>query len=82
MSVLLLVMSASALAVIYCKYNARTLFIEIQKLKNELDIYEVEWGRLQLELSTLAEQGRIESLGREQLDLVLPEREAIVYVKP
>jgi len=79
---LLLVLLASALSVIYSKYQSRLIFIEIQKQERELDQYEVEWGQLQLELTTLAEQNRVEQVAREQSKLVMPVREKIIYIKP
>jgi cell division protein FtsL len=82
LGVLLLVLLASALSVIYSKYQSRLIFIEIQKQERELDQYEVEWGQLQLELTTLAEQNRVEQVAREQLKLVMPVREKIIYIKP
>ncbi len=80
--VLILVLLISALTVIYSKYQSRLIFIEIQKQERELDQYEVEWGQLQLELTTLAEQNRVEQVAREQLKLVMPAREKIIYIKP
>ncbi len=80
--VLILVLLISALTVIYSKYRSRLIFIEIQKQERELDQYEVEWGQLQLELTTLAEQNRVEQVAREQLRLVMPVREKIIYIKP
>ncbi|MFA6052875.1 MAG: cell division protein FtsL [Methylobacter sp.] len=79
---LVLVLLISALAAIYSKYRSRLVFIEIQKQERALDQYEVEWGQLQLELTTLAEQNRVELVAREQLKLVMPPREKIVYIKP
>lgn len=79
---LILVLLISALIVIYSKYHSRLLFIEIQKQERALDQYEVEWGQLQLELTTLAEQNRVEQVAREQLKLVMPLREKIIYIKP
>lgn len=79
---MLLVLLLSALAVIYSKYHSRLIFIEIQKQERALDQYEVEWGQLQLELTTLAEQNRVEQVAREQLKLVMPLRERIIYIKP
>ncbi|MDI1230154.1 MAG: cell division protein FtsL [Methylobacter sp.] len=79
---LILVLLISALAVIYSKYQSRLIFIDIQKQERALDQYEVEWGQLQLELTTLAEQNRVEQVAREQLKLVMPLRERIVYIKP
>jgi cell division protein FtsL len=72
----------SALAVIYSKYYSRLVFIEIQKQERALDQYEVEWGQMQLELTMLAEQNRVELVAREQLKLFLPLREKIIYIKP
>ncbi|MCK5477416.1 MAG: cell division protein FtsL, partial [Methylococcales bacterium] len=46
----------TALAVIISKYHSRLVFIEIQKQEKMLDNYEVEWGQLQLELTTLTEE--------------------------
>jgi len=75
MAGLILALLVSALAVIYSKYQSRLIFIEIQKQERALDQYEVEWGQLQLELTTLAEQNRVEQVAREQLKLVMPLRE-------
>jgi len=72
----------SALAVIYSKYYSRLVFIEIQKQERALDQYEVEWGQMQLELTMLAEQNRVELVAREQLKLFMPPREKIIYIKP
>ncbi len=80
--VLISMLLVSALMVIYKKYNSRLIFIEIQKQEKALDQYEVAWGQLQLELTTLAEQNRVEQIAREQLKLVLPSREKIIYIKP
>lgn len=79
---LLTLVLASALAVVYTKYRSRMLFAEIQRLELELDAYEVEWGQLQLEQNTWAEHSRIERLARTRLGMVLPLREAIIYIKP
>lgn len=73
---------ASAIMVIYYKYETRLLFIELQKLERDLDGYEVEWGQLQLELTTLAEQNRIEQFANKKLKLVMPFRDQIIYLKP
>ncbi|WP_341326560.1 cell division protein FtsL [Methylotuvimicrobium sp. KM2] len=72
----------SALGVIYSKYQSRLLFVEIQQQERELDRYEVEWGQLQLELTTLAEENRVEQIARDKLKLVMPERDKIIYLKP
>ncbi|NOS73710.1 MAG: cell division protein FtsL [Methyloglobulus sp.] len=82
LSALLSVLMVSALAVIYSKNYSRSIFIEIERHERALDRYEVEWGQMQLELSTLAEQNRVEAIAREKLKLVMPPRESIIYIKP
>ena len=76
------VLLSSALAVIYSKYQSRLIFIEIQEMEKELDRYEVEWGRLQLELTMLTEENRVEVEAKKRLKLVMPVREKIIYLKP
>ncbi len=78
----MMVLLISALFVICSKNKSRLIFSEIQKQERALDQYEVEWGQLQLELTTLAEQNRVEQVAREQLKLVMPVREKIIYIKP
>lgn len=82
LSILLVALLVSALLIIYYKYETRLLFIELQKKERDLDAYEIEWGQLQLELTTLTEQNRIEQFANTQLKLVMPLRESIIYLKP
>lgn len=82
LSILVAMLMLSAIAVIYSKYQSRLLFIEIQKKEKQLDDYEVEWGRLQLEVTTLTEENRVEIEARQQLLLTLPTQNKIVYIKP
>lgn len=72
----------SSLAVVMNKYHSRSLFIEIQKQEKMLDKYEVEWGQLQLELTTLTEESKIERIAKKKLKLTMPQREKTIYIKP
>lgn len=82
LTMLVAMLMISGIAVIYSKYQSRLLFIEIQKKEKELDDYEVEWGRLQLELTTLTEENRVEIEARTRLMLTLPAQDKIIYIKP
>lgn len=73
---------ASALAVVHTKYRTRMVFAEIQRLQQELEVYDVELGQLQLEQNTWAEHGRVERYARSRLDMVLPARESVLYIRP
>ena len=82
LTLLVITLMLSAIAVIYSKYQSRLVFMEIQKKEKELDDYEVEWGRLQLELTTLTEENRVEIEARNRLLLTLPTQDKIIYIKP
>lgn len=79
---LALIVLASSLGVIYTKHQSRKLFVELDTLQKERDEMNVEWGRLQLEQSTLATHGRIERTAKQRLDMVTPEYKQILIVKP
>jgi len=71
----------SAVGVVYAKYRSRTLFVELQDMKRTQDGMDVEWGQLQLEQSTWAAHGRIESIARKRLGMVLPQPQQVVVIE-
>jgi cell division protein FtsL len=80
--ILVTILLGSGLAVVYSKYRSRLLFIEIQKLEKELDQESVQWGQLQLEITTLTAENRMEIEARHKLRMEFPNRAGIVYIKP
>jgi cell division protein FtsL len=72
----------SALAVVYAKHETRRLTMALQSLEAERDRMNVEWGRLQLEQSTLATHGRIENIANGKLEMTLPAQNSVVLVRP
>jgi len=72
----------SAVQVILTQHEARRIFVEIQALEQNHDRLNEEWGRLQLEQSTWSTADRIERLAKSELDMVSPEIESIVLVRP
>lgn len=82
MNGLVVLLLISALSVIISKYQSRLVFIEIQRQETKLNNYEVEWGQLQLELTTLTEENRVERVAKDQLKLRIPQRQKIIYLKP
>ncbi|MDJ0907787.1 MAG: cell division protein FtsL [Woeseiaceae bacterium] len=62
----------SALALVYTKHEARTLFVELESLTHERDDLNIEWGQLQIEQSTWATHARIEQVATEDLELLRP----------
>jgi len=80
--VMLLAVVATAIGVVYSKHMDRELFIELQALGNERDRMDVEWGRLQLEQSTLTTQGQVERAALNKLGMVNLSATRMVIVRP
>lgn len=79
--VCLLVMNVvTALGVIYSKHHSRMLFKKTRALSEAIDRARVDWGRLQIEESTLARYGRIEEIATKDLGMRLPEHNEIKTV--
>ncbi len=70
----------TALGVVYNKHNSRMLFKKTRVLSSAIDRANVDWGRLQIEESTLARFGRIEELATKDLKMRLPEHTEIKTV--
>lgn len=75
-----LVLIACALGVVTSQHTARKLFMTLEKEKEIERKLDVEWGRLQLEQSTLIMHGRIERIAREQLNMMVPPASSIQIV--
>jgi cell division protein FtsL len=82
--VLLLLLSAvviSAVGVVYSKYLSRRYFVVLQELQTERDQMGIEWGRLQLEESTLATHSNVEQRARDSLQMHLPAMNELVVIR-
>lgn len=77
---LLAINIVTALGVVYSKHNSRMLFKKSRVLSSSIDRANVDWGRLQIEESTLARYGRIEELATKELKMRLPEHTEIKTV--
>lgn len=80
MGILVVAVFGSAIAVIDTKHESRKLFVELQKLQALRDELNIEWGRLQLEQSTWAAHGRVETVARKQLHMFIPPADTIAVV--
>ena len=84
LSILLLGLAllGSSLGVVYSKQEARNRFDDLQRLTRERDELDIEWGQLQLEQSTWATNGRVESVARDDLHMVIPQATDLRNVRP
>ena len=75
---LIVLVTGSALTVIYVKHESRVLFAELRQVQKQQDEQIIQWGRLQLQNSTLVTQANVEAMARKKLGMVLPESVKIV----
>lgn len=66
-----------AVAVVELRHESRTLYAQLQKLQQERDGLNVEWGQLLLEEGAWSQQRRIEAVARAQLGMELPNAQQV-----
>ncbi len=69
---LLAVLIACSLSLVTSRNQSRKLFVDLERAQAAARAYEIEYGQLQLELSTWAAPSRIEKVAREQLRMQNP----------
>lgn len=79
---LLLVAVFCALGVVTSQHKARKLFQGLEAEQERAKQLDVEYGQLQLELSTWATSPRIEKVARERLKMRVPEAAKVVSAVP
>ena len=71
----------SALGAIWSKHQARTTFVELQRLQMQRDELDIEWGQLKLEQSAWSMHGRVEQVARADLRMVIPQPQEVRLVQ-
>jgi cell division protein FtsL len=78
---LLTLVIGSALTVVYVKHQSRMLFAELRSIQKQQDQQVIEWGRLQLQNTTLATHANVESRARKDLQMRLPDNVELVRLR-
>jgi cell division protein FtsL len=73
---------ASAAGVVYVKHEARTMFVDLEKLAAERDRLNIEWGRLQLEQSAWSTHAFVEQVANQKLRMTIPSATEVKIVQP
>lgn len=81
LSLLVMLVVASALAVIYSSYEYRRLFHQHQTLVREQDGYRIEWGQLLLEQSAWGSNSRVEKLASDKMEMRAPDPQEIRLIQ-
>lgn len=80
--ILLLVVVVCALGVVTSQHKARKLFQELENEQERAKQLDIEYGQLQLELSTWATPPRVEQIAREKLKMRTPDASGKPAVPP
>ena len=72
---------ANGIGCVYVRHEARKLFVQLQKLENERDQLQIEWGKLRIEQGTWASLGRVENMARSELNMVEPEPDEVMAIR-
>ena len=81
LTILLLAVIASAIGVVYARQQSRLQFVELSRLGAERDDLNFEFGRLQLEQATWADNNRIDQIAREKLGMIAPSAAGTVVIR-
>ncbi|HEY1284098.1 MAG TPA: cell division protein FtsL [Steroidobacteraceae bacterium] len=72
----------SAAGAVYSKHRSRELFVQLERLNNQRDTLEIEWGQLQLEQSAWSTHAFVERVASTRLHMASPEPKDIELVSP
>jgi len=72
--VLVAALAGSMLGVVTYRQQSREMFVELQRVREQLDQQEMLRSRLQLEQSTLANIARVKRLASDRLSMRAPEQ--------
>jgi cell division protein FtsL len=64
------------------RHEARTQFVELERLSAERDELNIEFNKLQLEQSTWSNHGFVERTASKQKSMYLPRPDEIEFVTP
>ena len=78
---LLTLVIGSSLTVVYVKHQSRVLFAELRTIQKQQDQQVIQWGRLQLQNTTLATHANVESRARRDLKMRLPDSVELVRLQ-
>jgi cell division protein FtsL len=67
--VLTVLLVGCALSVVNARYQARHLFVDLERLQQQQRQLDIDWAQLQLDQSTLGKNERIEQIARSELNM-------------
>ncbi|MBA5688426.1 cell division protein FtsL [Rugamonas apoptosis] len=80
--VLTVLLVICGLSLVNAQYQARHLFIELERSQSQARQLDIEWAQLQLDQSTLGKHARIEQIARGDLNMVPLTATRTQYLSP
>ncbi len=80
--VLALGVVACALLMVSSRYEMRWAVVELDRARHQERELDVEWRRLQLDLTDFAQHARIDSVARQALEMQPVSPERLIYMRP
>ena len=70
------ILMISAISLVTARYQARQLYVELDRSKTQALNFDIEWRQLQLDRAEQARNAHVDRLAREQLKMtsIVPER--------
>jgi len=70
-----------AIKTVVHRHEARSLFVEMQKLEKERDVLAAQWSRLKLEQGTVLNQVSVERQARWDLGMKIPKASEVKMIR-
>lgn len=80
--VLALGLVACALLMVTSRYELRWTVVELDRARHQERELDIEWRRLQLDLTDYAQHARIDSVARQALEMQPVSPERLIYMRP
>jgi len=65
---------------VYLQHKTRKQFVALQALIEQERVLDAEWGKLQLEHSTLVNNSRIELMAKTKLGMKIPDNQHVISI--
>jgi len=72
----------SGVGAVHMRHTTRLLHAELEMLREQRDTLDMDWNRLELELSTLAAPVLVDRAARARLGMVTPSSDTVRYLRP
>ncbi|UYF98530.1 MULTISPECIES: cell division protein FtsL [unclassified Halomonas] len=72
----------TALAVVVTTHMTRTQFAQLQRLEQEKNQLQTEWGQLLLEEGAWSTPARVEQIATERLEMRIPDVDDVEVIRP